>query len=148
MLAKSQMTNLVVIEPGEYKSFRMDYRPLVIGSDFEFAAAPADRLADATAPSWGYLVFLAVIVFSGLFLGAYILWHKEFDRHRTIRWIPRNFFLLWFGFVVVYLPLSVVPLVLSTGIGLLFVALYKLVRGLSSHVRRIRVGKKNRESEK
>jgi hypothetical protein len=148
MLAKSQMTNLVVIEPGEYKSFRMDYRPLVIGSDFEFAAAPADRLADATAPSWVYLVFLAVIVFSGLFLGAYILWHKEFDRDRAIRWIPRNFFLLWVGFVVVYFPLSLVPLVLSTGIGLLFVALYKLVRGLSSHVRRIRVGKKNRESEK
>jgi hypothetical protein len=126
----------------------MDYRPLLIWSDFEFAATPANCLADATAPSWGYLVIVAVTVFFGLFLGAYILWRKEFDRHPTIRWIPPNFFLLWFVFVVLLWPLSVVPSVLSIGIGLLSVALYKLARRLSDHVRRIRIGKKNRESEK
>jgi hypothetical protein len=82
----------------------MDYRPLLIWSDFEFAATPADRLADATAPSWGYLVIVAVTVFFGLFLGAYILWRKEFDRHPTIRWIPRNFLLLWIAFFLCPFP--------------------------------------------
>jgi hypothetical protein len=124
----------------------MDYRPLLIWSDFEFAATPATCLADATAPSWVYPVFIAVIVFSGLFLGAYILWHEEFDR--TIRWIPRNFLFLWIAFFFVYFPLSVVPVVVAAGTGLLFVALYKLVRGLSGQVRRIRIGKKNRERKK
>jgi hypothetical protein len=126
----------------------MDYRPLLIWSDFEFAATPATCLADAAAPSWVYLVFIAVIVFSGLFLGAYILWHEEFDRHPTIRWIPRNFLFLWIAFFFVYFPLSVVPVVIAAGTGLLFVALYKLVRGLSGQVRRIRIGKKNRERKK
>jgi hypothetical protein len=128
----------------------MDYRPLIIRSDFKFAATPVKCLADATTPSWdwGYAVFIAVIVFCGLLMGAIILWHKEFDRHPKLRWIPRNFFLLCFIFLLLKWPLSVVPLVLSTGIGLLFVALYKLVWGLSGYVRRIRTRKTNRESEK